>query len=388
MKVALFTNGIWPLSIGGMQKHSYYLVNYLLKNNVLVDVYFPTSEEYDLQVFYDSYSQYSSLVNFIPVTLPPKFNFPGHYIYESYLLSKEFFNQFERNISEVDLLYIQGFTGWKTLVEFKHKSISIPTILNFHGLEMFQNAANFKQRCIKLLFRPFVKKNLRLSRYNQSLGGKLSLILDRFSGHSDSTYIQGIGISKDWLFPNAKGVNKKRKLVFLGRYERRKGVEELNSVLSKIENKFKFEFHFIGPIPEKNKISGSQSIIYHGQIRDQSRIKEILRSTDILVCPSYSEGMPTVILEAMASRNAIIATDVGAVSELVSNKNGWLINSKDIDALCDALKDSIDLSNEQLRTMQNESYNQVVQRFLWENVIIEMINKFKTAVASKKEIVQ
>ena len=44
-----------------------------------------------------------------------------------------------------------------------------------------------------------------------------------------------------------------------------------------------------------------------------------------MVCPSYSEGMPNVILEAMARGLAIIATDVGAIAEMVDSTNGILM---------------------------------------------------------------
>ena len=51
-----------------------------------------------------------------------------------------------------------------------------------------------------------------------------------------------------------------------------------------------------------------------------------MRNSDCLICPSYSEGMPTVILEAMASWCCIIASDVGAVRCIVDKNNGWLIS--------------------------------------------------------------
>ena len=53
--------------------------------------------------------------------------------------------------------------------------------------------------------------------------------------------------------------------------------------------------------------------------------------------PSLSEGMPTVILEAMARGKAVIATDVGAVSELVSEENGVLIQAGSVEELSNAL---------------------------------------------------
>jgi glycosyltransferase involved in cell wall biosynthesis len=45
------------------------------------------------------------------------------------------------------------------------------------------------------------------------------------------------------------------------------------------------------------------------------------------MCPSYSEGMPNVILEAMTRGLAIMATDVGAIRLLVSKNNGILLKN-------------------------------------------------------------
>ena len=92
------------------------------------------------------------------------------------------------------------------------------------------------------------------------------------------------------------------KFVFVGRNERRKGIEELNAAIRqlKTEKLPPYEIHFIGPIPREHQLTGDH-IFYHGEIRDTQKIKELLRASDILICPSHSEGMPNVILEGMAS---------------------------------------------------------------------------------------
>lgn len=109
------------------------------------------------------------------------------------------------------------------------------------------------------------------------------------------------------------------------------------------KEKFKnFEFHFIGPIPAKAKIINSQ-VIYHGEIRTESKIRKIISNCDVLVCPSYSEGMPTVISEAMGL--AIIATDVGAVQEMVDG-NGWLIHNSRPKTIQKALIKAFHISND------------------------------------------
>ena len=99
-------------------------------------------------------------------------------------------------------------------------------------------------------------------------------------------------------------------------------MEELNFVLKDLPNPAPVEFHFIGPIPVDKQID-NRSFHYHGGISEADMIRNELLKSDVLVCPSLSEGMPNSIMEGMACGNAIIATDVGASSLLVDAEK-WL----------------------------------------------------------------
>jgi len=63
----------------------------------------------------------------------------------------------------------------------------------------------------------------------------------------------------------------------------------------------------------------------------------LMATCDVFVLPSYSEGFPYVIIEAMALGKPIIATNVGAIPEMLANECGMLIPPRDVNALCDAL---------------------------------------------------
>ncbi|MEL4402955.1 glycosyltransferase, partial [Shewanella algae] len=68
-----------------------------------------------------------------------------------------------------------------------------------------------------------------------------------------------------------------------------------------------------------------------------------LSEADIFMLPSYAEGMPNSLMEAMASGVAGIATNVGAVEELILNEEtGMLIQVKDPVGLRQALRQLID----------------------------------------------
>ena len=60
---------------------------------------------------------------------------------------------------------------------------------------------------------------------------------------------------------------------------------------------------------------------------------ELLDQCDILVAPSHSEGMPNVIMEAMARGMAILTTRVGAIESVVGTDNGWFVEPGNPDDL-------------------------------------------------------
>ena len=68
-------------------------------------------------------------------------------------------------------------------------------------------------------------------------------------------------------------------------------------------------------------------------------LRRVLRSWDVFALPSYDEGLPIAVLEAMAEGLPVVATDVGGIPELVENEGtGYLIEPKDVDALRNALR--------------------------------------------------
>lgn len=380
MKIALFTDGIYPYVVGGMQKHSYYLAKYLANNGIYVDLYHCVPYARPLVDKLEGFTEKElKYLKNICINTDKTANYPGHYIVESYNYSKKIYYQFLENM-DVDFVYTQGFSGWY-YVKQKSKAVSLPPIgVNFHGLEMFQKAPSFRVKLEHLMFRYPVKRVIRLSDVVFSLGGKLTYILETIAGTKDKVVITPIGIDESWIKDeediNLENKSLSKRFVFLGRYERRKGIEELTYVITEIKSKYNFQFDFIGPIPEEKKIDSDQ-ILYHGLIREESKIKEILRASDVLVVPSYSEGMPTVILEAMASGCAIIATNVGAVCEEVSKENGWLIEPGDELSLKHSIIDAIATSDDILRAKKDTSITKIRERFLWDNVVQQTLDSIK-----------
>jgi glycosyltransferase involved in cell wall biosynthesis len=374
LKIALLTNGIYPYKIGGIQKHSYYLAKYFAKEKVTVDIYHPGINNNEQDIKFKDYFEVEELdfLNFITVPFPASIKFPGHYVYASYLYSKKLFKILKHE-EEYNCIYGQGFTSWYFL---RKKNFAENIISNLHGLEMFQNTINIKNRLEQLLLSIPANEIIRKSNRQISLGGKLTEILYNTGAKENSVIEIPNGIDQSWIIDNEdykKPLSKKRlRFVFIGRYERRKGIEELHEVVRKTIDQFNYEVQFIGPIPVEKQTSDS-NIHYMGLIQDSEVIKTGLLQADILVCPSYSEGMPTVILEAMACGCAIIATDVGAVNTMVDKHNGWLIEGNIEQGLEIAIKDALSIGFSELHEKKIVSINRVKANFTWEHVITQTI---------------
>lgn len=372
MKIAILTDGIYPFVIGGMQKHSFYLCKFLVKLGVDVTLVHCVKHDEPL-VIHDQVLEAMELepmTNFRSTCLkfPRPDWMPGHYIKESHKYSNDVYDTVKDKLDGFNFVYAKGFSAWNMITR-KMKGEKLPPIgVKFHGYEMYQKPPSFKSRFEHMLLRGPVKYSNVNADYVFSYGGRITPIVEQLGISEDRIIEIPTGIESNWcldsITPNPTSI---RKFVFLGRYERRKGIEELNEVIKKILPSEDFVFHFIGPIPDSKKIR-SEKIIYHGTVMEKEGIQAIMAECEILVTPSHSEGMPNVIMEGMARGLSVIATDVGAVQDQVDNEMGWLLPPGNVQALQNAVNQAIKLSPEELHEKRVKALNKVRDHFTWEKV--------------------
>ena len=380
MKIALITDGIPPYVLGGMQTHSALLGKTLVKKGNSVDLFhfvhkpnnLPTENEVNKMIFENSNVCFNKVFTYY---FPQSLKFPGHYIWNSYRYSKIVANHLMKE-SGYELIIAKGFSGWKLLIERKRNRIQTKIGVKFHGYEMFQFAPNLKIKFQHLLLRVFVRWNTKNADYVYSYGGKITTIIENIGISKDIIKEIPSAIDPSWLNQNIN-TNQSLKFLFVGRNERRKGINEINEAIElAIKNNLDAEFHFVGPV-EKRFITTRSNIpiFYHGIIIDEKEKKEIYDSCDVLLCPSHSEGMPNVILEAMSRGLAIIATNVGAIRLLVSENNGALLKECKPNLIFDAIKKFIFMDNNKLVEMKTSSVEKIREEFLWSKVIEKYIEK-------------
>lgn len=129
-----------------------------------------------------------------------------------------------------------------------------------------------------------------------------------------------------------------------------KGLRELVRACLRIEN-ISFELNIVGSVLDEFKLELESIAIkrekgnwlkFYGQVEWEESITAIA-SADIFVLPSYTEGFPNVILEAMALGKPIVATKVGAIPEMLGDDTdepcGLLVNPQDVEGLHASLID-------------------------------------------------
>jgi glycosyltransferase involved in cell wall biosynthesis len=382
MRVLLITDGIHPYVLGGMQKHSYYLAKFLSRSGVRVHVVHAAPP--DVAGHEPDRPEFSGFdlanVSFQAIPFPAPARWPGHYLRANKEFSRMAFAHAEPHFQDFDLVYCQGFTGLAFVEARRKGQLAIPVLCNLHGYEMFQDPPDLRAALTRGPLRSLAQRLSRDADGIFSFGGKITDILVGMGVRPDRILECPIGIEEDWLVDHIPARDRReRAFIFVGRDERRKGIDELNQALQHLSSggNTGFRMHFVGPIAERNRREMA-GVVYHGAIRDEGKLKALLRSCDVLVCPSWSEGMPTVIMEAMASGLAVIATDVGAVRQQVG-ENGWLLPKPVPSAIRSALEAAMRSAPEELAAMKQRSLAKVRERFTWERVIqgkIGLLSRF------------
>lgn len=84
---------------------------------------------------------------------------------------------------------------------------------------------------------------------------------------------------------------------------------------------------------------------------DEDRLHDALNAATALVLPSFAEGLPMVIMEAMAAGRPVIATYIAGIPELVTPDCGWLVPAGDAGALAAAMAELAQIPPERLTAM-------------------------------------
>ena len=184
------------------------------------------------------------------------------------------------------------------------------------------------------------------------------------------------------LLPTGSDSRYKKQIIFAGRLSKEKGILTILEILEELPSYI--DLIIIGSGPEESAVIEStknKKNIHFLGYQPKEKTIPLIRGSTVLIQPSFAEGISATLLEAMACKTPIIATNIGGNKELFENNNsGILIEPGDSKIL---LKEIIELVNdENLLTKIAKSAYTEVQKYDWSNVGQCYLNLYKKVLQS------
>jgi len=209
-------------------------------------------------------------------------------------------------------------------------------------------------------------------------------IITKEIGNSPSCVVIPNGVDLEKFTRKVNHGSNRNRILFVGKLSREKGVEDLIralsllplNILSKIgvwivgggsPEYISYLYDLAGRTKVKDRIT------FLGEI-DWDEIPLVYKSSDVFVLPSYREGFPHVLLEAMASGVAIIATNVSGVQDIIKSDNGLLFECGDVKKLAQYIAALV--NDDDIRRKMSEKAYCTALDFSWRNIARRYLNLF------------
>jgi glycosyltransferase involved in cell wall biosynthesis len=251
---------------------------------------------------------------------------------------------------EVDVVHIhlaeKGSALRKSILILLTKAFGKPVILHAHGCEFHSFHASLSpvmKRVLNLI--------LRQSTYLIALSESWKDYYMKYCGFKAKqvvVFANPVEIPEN--IPDRSKSQKKINFVSLGRIGKRKGAFDLIEAFAQLtpqqREKSQLTLAGIGEVEQARSLAESlnvkEQINFPGWV-DPVRRSELLSKADVFVLPSYNEGLPMALLEAMSWGLPVITTPVGGIPEVVTHtKTGLLVNPGDVEQLTEAVQSLIE----------------------------------------------
>ena len=157
-------------------------------------------------------------------------------------------------------------------------------------------------------------------------------------------------------------------IIFAGRLSKEKGILVLLDVAKKIPDNI--NLIILGTGPEEDKVreeAKSHSNIHFLGYQSKEKTIALIRGSEILVQPSLMEGISSTILEAMACKTAVIASNVGGNKEILqNNENGILVDPNSSESILEKIVELVQDNNKKKKLAENAF--RTVKKYDWENI--------------------
>jgi len=292
---------------------------------------------------------------------------------------------------KIDLLQIHDSTAFYSAWLFS-KLYKIPNVMFMHACIFEKGKEGMYPKTQEFMYKLNTRFYIKHATLIACISERLTHWAERLGAKREKIKLINEPVDTGLFKPVIKNISKKsRTILFIGRFSPEKGAKYLVQAMPKIIKVFpQAKLKMIGQGNEKKELINltknlniKNSIEFKGEIPN-NQLRQFYTQADVLVIPSLSEGLPKVLLEALASGLPVIGTKVGGIPEVVKDGyNGLLIESKSSDEIA---KSIIKLfSNENLLKVLSKNAYESAQIFSWEYGISKFLDMYNSLIKLKNE---
>jgi len=277
---------------------------------------------------------------------------------------------------EYDVIHVHHVFGYHAVRTAKTRGI----LLTLHGDFIEQMSLIYGQR-LKSIFNVLEKTAVKHSDIVTAISPYISAV---YSKRYDIKVINTPNAIDPNLLPK-KGVRLTDKIqaVYIGRLSKEKGIDTLLKsarILDKKHNDIKLFIVGSGPLHNYvTRLTDKLNNVEYLGYKDHYSTLKIIKGSDMLILPSYKEGFPTVVLEAMALKTPVILSRIPELSFLIPEKAVFFFEKGNYFQLAEIIRKVARHSFETV--MKTEyAYNFVIEKYSWNMVIDKYLNLYDKLV--------
>jgi glycosyltransferase involved in cell wall biosynthesis len=216
--------------------------------------------------------------------------------------------------------------------------------------------------------------------------------LGKYYGVDDAAVV-GNGVNPEEFTP-VDARPDEQYLLYVGRLGRRKGIEDLIKAASQVLAEHEVHLKIVGKGPLREKLTEmvrdhgiGDRVDFLGHV-ERERLVELYQRSTVHVIPSHYEGLPTVLLEAMACGRPVVATAVsGSLDVIEDGVNGVLVPARSPEALATAVDDLLGDPARRDRLGQ-AARETILAEYTWEAIADEYVRLYREATEHARQPVE
>jgi len=321
-------------------------------------------------------------------------------------LSEEDITKYENSFREKLITSVETFKPdiihshhlWIMTGLIKRTFPDIPLVAHCHGTDIRQIALCPQHRQRVISGCSLVNGVMALSKAQKEQ------VIKTYGLSPEIVFLTGTGYNEKLFYNGFKEKKDRFNILYAGKLSRAKGVYWLLEALNRISH-FNWHLHMAGSGSglEKDEIlkkseEMKNKVTWHGQI-SQKNLADLMRSCHVFALPSFYEGFPLVIIEALSSGCRIVVTELPAVTEMKCEESMPFISTvplprlngpdrpveEDLPLFVENLKKSLEeqlsLSEEKLH---DEEITPLLKYYTWTEVFKRIEKVYEVLIVNKR----